>query len=692
MDKPSRYRLVPIDGVARIGAAPQRWCGQVVLPGEHVLHSITIDCIGDQYVAHQPICRFDGVRKYACPTRAGNGLCDSKCSPRAGAASYPVVHIGEDFFLAVDSRDDQGDTAASVLSDELDALREANRVLEEQVLTVSRTMDQIVGELYEQSQELKAQAKEQERLTEFVRRVMDTMDSLLLVFDRFGKISRLNAAACRHFGRSEASLLGQSADVLLSESDRASLAKANPSAPEGLQLFQAATARGGLATELAFGGFAPVRDENEKVFFIRGSAIYDTAGKMEGIAVVATDVTRLRERERLLEESEIRFRDFSNMSTTWLWQTDENLNFVPIEEGDPHFESLFKGKHFRDLAVPGASLPRNWTEQLERMHARDTFQDWEARGVSPSGPCWYSVSGRPIYAGGRFIGYRGTAKDVTRRKAMEEELRKHRDHLSELVREQTSDLIAAKEAAEHANRMKSEFLSNISHELRTPLHSIMSFSRLGVKKAPEGQQADKIAGYFERIHASGARLTGLVDDLLNLAKLESGKIMLDLCIVDLGKLVTDVGGTLDALLMSRAQWLEIDNQFDDQAVRIDPNRFSQVLLNLIGNASKFAPADMAIEVSLSRAALPSGEAAFRLYVADHGPGIPEGELEDVFGKFVQSSRTKTGAGGTGLGLAICRQIVMAHGGTISASNRSEGGAIFEVLMPMETAYEVQPSA
>jgi len=96
-----------------------------------------------------------------------------------------------------------------------------------------------------------------------------------------------------------------------------------------------------------------------------------------------------------------------------------------------------------------------------------------------------------------------------------------------------------------------------------------------------------------------------------------------------------------------------------------------------------------IELSLSDAVLPSGESAFRLDVADHGPGIPEEELEDVFGKFVQSSRTKTGAGGTGLGLAICRQIVMAHGGTISAANRTEGGAIFEVLMPMETAFEAR---
>lgn len=690
MGSTARYRLVPIDSVTQIQDEPRRWCGQTVLPGGRTLRSITIDAMGDQCFAHQPACQFDGWRAYSCPIRDGKGLCDSQCSPRAGAPSYPVVRIGDEFFLAVSQQaDGSASVAARVLTDELDALREANRALEEQVITVSRTMDMIIDDLSGQSQALKLKAAEQARLTEFVRRVVDTMDNVLIVLDRFGRISRVNTAACRHFGRREHELIGAQGDALLSVDDRAELARSNPNAPEGLLLFQAATAHGGLSIELGFGGLREGAHGENKAFYLRGGAIYDGAGKMEGVVVVATDVTRLRERERLLEQSEGRFRDFSSMSTTWLWQTDEHLNFVPIEKDDPHYESLFKGKHVRDMALPGKVLSAEWAQHIERMHARETFHDWEALGVSPTGQCWYSVSGRPMYVGGRFVGYRGTAKDVTHRKAMEEELRKHRDHLSDLVREQTADLIEAKEAAEHANRMKSEFLSNISHELRTPLHSIMSFSRLGIKKAPDANQAEKVAGYFERIHASGSRLTGLVDDLLNLAKLEAGKIVLDLSIVDLGTLVTEVSSTLDALLISRRQFIRIENRLDHQAVRIDPNRFSQVLLNLIGNASKFAPADSPIEVGLSAATLPSGEAAFRLDVADHGPGIPDDELEDVFGKFVQSSRTKTGAGGTGLGLAICRQIVMAHGGTICAANRPEGGAIFEVLIPMETAFEAR---
>lgn len=688
MHRKTRYRLVPIDSVAQISDAPKRWCGQAVLPGSQALHSITIDSFGDQWLAHQPTCQFDGWRAYSCPTREGKGMCESQCSARAGAPSFPVVRIGDEFFLAANDLEANAGAAASVLKDELDALREANRALEEQVLTVSRTMDQIIDELSDQSLKLKEKARDQAHLSEYIRRVVDTMDNMLIVLDRFGRISRVNKSACRHFGRREGELLGQQGDALLSTADRAELVRLNPNAPEGLMLFQAATARGGLTVELGFGGLRTEADAGTKdrVFYLRGGAIYDGAGKMEGVVIVATDFTELRERERMLEQSEDRFRDFSSMSTTLVWQTDEHQNFVPIENGDPHYEGLFKGRCVRDMAVPGKPLSPEWKTHLERMNAREAYLDWEIEAVTPDGPRWFSVSGRPLYEDGHYIGFRGTAKDVTERRAMEEELRKHRDHLSDLVREQTADLIEAKEAAEHANRMKSEFLSNISHELRTPLHSIMSFSRLGIKKAPDGDQNEKIVGYFERIHASGSRLTNLVDDLLNLAKLESGKIALDLSIVDVGKLVADVGSTLDALLISRGQRLEIENRLEDQAVRIDPNRFSQVLLNLIGNASKFSPSGEPVEVSLSHAMLPSGEAGFRLNVADHGPGIPEDELEEVFGKFVQSSRTKTGAGGTGLGLTICRQIVMAHGGTITASNGAEGGAVFEVIMPMESNY------
>lgn len=687
MLKLARYFLVPIDHVAPLGRDDALWCGQIALPGERRLSTVLITREGSGYVVARPNCSFDGGLAFACRVRGSNASCDAVCDAMPSYVGEQVVRLGDDFFMVFDVGDDAQAGTVQVLSDELDAMREANRALEAQVTTVSHTMDQIVTELSERSVQLGEQNREQARLSEFVRRVMDTMDNLLVVLDRFGNVVQLNAAACRLFDTQETALVGQSGDMLLSEADRAELASRGISAHAGLQLFHAAVSGSGVEIELGLNGLGTMPADRPRTFLLRGAPLYDVAGKLEGAVIVATDVTPLRRRERMLQESAQRFRDFSAMSTSWLWQTDTDHRFVPVEEGDPHYESLFKGKHVRDMAVPEWRASPAWRTQLARMAAHESMHDIEVKCAFPEGTRWVSVSGRPMFEDGRFLGYRGTAKDVTERRQMEDELRRHRDHLSEMVREQTADLLAAKDAAEFANRMKSEFLSNISHELRTPLHSIMSFSRLGINKAGSADSQDKVRGYFERINVSGERLTSLVDDLLNLAKLESGQTVLELKAVDPARLVSEVSASLEALLSGRAQQLRIDNHLGTVNVRMDPDRFAQVVLNLIGNASKFSPRGTPIEVGLNSARLADGAPAFGLTVADVGPGIPENELEEIFGKFIQSTRTKTGAGGTGLGLAICREIIEAHGGTITAANRPGGGAVFEVLMPMEAVLE-----
>ncbi len=138
---------------------------------------------------------------------------------------------------------------------------------------------------------------------------------------------------------------------------------------------------------------------------------------------------------------------------------------------------------------------------------------------------------------------------------------------------------------------------------------------------------------------------------------------------------------LDPLIEAKS--LKVDARLDekDTAAVFDRNLMIQVLVNLLSNAIKFSSEGSLIAVELSKASLPGGQAGLRCRVIDEGPGIPEGELEAVFDKFIQSSKTKTGAGGTGLGLAICRQIVEAHGGTIWAENGDPKGAILTFVIP-----------
>ena len=289
---------------------------------------------------------------------------------------------------------------------------------------------------------------------------------------------------------------------------------------------------------------------------------------------------------------------------------------------------------------------------------------------------------------GELSGFLGIAIDITERRQAETELLQHRDHLQELVAEQTADLLRAKEVAERANQTKSEFLANMSHEMRTPMHAVLSFAGLGETKA-RIEHAEKLGHYFHRIRQSGDRLLRLLNDLLDLSKLEAGKMQIDLKLHDVRPLICEAGAELESLFASRGLHLAIADADCSTEAMCDPVRFGQVVRNLLSNAMKFSPDGGKISVSFDSSVLELGrrsdeKAAFpalRITISDQGVGIPADELETIFEKFVQSSKTKTGAGGTGLGLAICQEIMRAHRGSIAACNNSQGGASFSLQLP-----------
>ncbi len=242
-------------------------------------------------------------------------------------------------------------------------------------------------------------------------------------------------------------------------------------------------------------------------------------------------------------------------------------------------------------------------------------------------------------------------------------------------REAERAISVARDAAQVASRTKSEFIANISHELRTPLQSILGFSELGQMRELPGGKTNLM---FQDIHASGQRMLALVNNLLDISKIENANSPLVLSVLDLRLLLDGVVVELAALLQARKLTIARDVPDGAYMVCVDALRIQQVLRNVLANAIKFSPTGGSISVALRR----TRDASVHLCIRDQGCGVPDNEAEHIFEPFVQSSRTKDGSGGTGLGLAISRRILIDHGGTIHAENVSGSGAAFHLYLPL----------
>ncbi len=438
-------------------------------------------------------------------------------------------------------------------------------------------------------------------------------------------------------------------------------------------------------------------DGEQHVLLTRKALFLDSEGR-ELLVGSLTDITEAKRAAQEIERSRHFLEDLINAVPNPLFVKDRRHRWVIVNDAFCRFHGRTReqllGRTDADLLAP--ERVQAMFEEDDRVFATRKEVMAEQYLDPPGGYAHWALKSKRAIAlpdGRDYLV--GVITDISERKRAEEalvrsqdELRRHRDNLQQLVAARTAELVLAKEAAERANQAKSEFLANMSHELRTPLHAILSYARLGIEKLAQGELATpKARQYFSRIDQGGERLLGLLNDLLDLAKLEAGKMTYRMASVDVAGVASEAIAEFDGLARRRGVTLALSRAEGAVVAWCDTSRITQVISNLLSNAIRFSPQGGAVGVHVAPTAAGNGHGeAIAISVSDEGVGIPADELEAVFDKFVQSSKTKTGSGGTGLGLSISRQIIQDHGGRIWAQVRPGGGSIVEFVLPREAAY------
>lgn len=342
-------------------------------------------------------------------------------------------------------------------------------------------------------------------------------------------------------------------------------------------------------------------------------------------------------------------------------------------------EQIYVNKGDRDRILPELFERGPVAGRDVLFYRKDGQQIW----LSSSARAVRDDAGRPIYV-------EAFVTDISQRKHAEEQLRRHGDNLEEQVRERTVELTAAKERAEVASQAKSAFLASMSHEFRTPLNAVLGYAEI-LRRAP-GLSAEQEAG-LTTIQRSGEHLLMLINDILDLAKVETGKLALDahaLHFRDFLQVVADivrVRAEQKGLSFSVLAGADLPS-----AVLADETRLRQILLNLLGNAVKFTDHG---EVGLAVRQIADDGKTVRLgfEVRDTGIGLDEDHLDRIFDPFEQVLDSSRRFGGTGLGLTISRQLVRLMGSEIHVESRPGEGSRFwfELSLPRLATGVVEPS-
>lgn len=389
----------------------------------------------------------------------------------------------------------------------------------------------------------------------------------------------------------------------------------------------------------------------------------DKSGQVRGFVGSAVDVTALLAGQHSLQEELAIAHQLVDCAPAPICMTDLEGRILLV---NPAWEHFMKRSRASVLGLRNSDfLP---------LHEAQAYSAYNEQLLREGGQMHYDE---------RLRRPDGTYRDIRLTKGVVTS-RQHQPIGILTVKMDITEVLAVRDLAEEISRSKSEFVANISHELRTPLQSIIGFSELGLLRSPQGEQ---LVAMFSNIHGAGQRMLMLVNELLDIAKIESAVGAFHFERTDVRDLIEDVAAEMALLLDKKRLNLGLHLGRAPLVAKVDPSRFKQVVRNLMSNAVKFSPEEGSIEITANT----PDEHTIHIQTRDQGPGIPPAELESIFQPFVQSSQTRDVSGGTGLGLAISRKIIMAHGGRIHAANAPGAGTIFHIVLPAATYTDTMPA-
>ncbi|MCR5509804.1 MAG: response regulator [Lachnospiraceae bacterium] len=418
------------------------------------------------------------------------------------------------------------------------------------------------------------------------------------------------------------------------------------------------------------------------------------------------DYQKLVATTRELEESKAQLENAKNTAeeatrtvheimktASWSFDLNENGDITGVSSG-PEFRYLLNGN--RDMEIPDFLL---WAESIH-PDDRDRVTVALDRACKGQGTYneefrlhdktdtyrWYRGTGELFENPDGIVQFHGVIQDIHEEKLKEKLQEEKLAALEDLERSQAA-LKEALEEAQQANKAKSDFLSNMSHDIRTPMNAVIGFTELAVENS---EDPAAVKEYLEKIRTSGNHLLMLINDVLDMSKIESGRINIEPVKCDLRSLVYDLEKIVDSEVKTRGLNFNINmDNMDESVVMCDRLRLNQILLNCVGNSVKFTPSGGYVELRVQKTGYTDPDHAdFAFIIADTGIGMSKEFLEHMFEPF-ERERTSTisKTQGTGLGMTITKRLVEIMGGTIDVESREGEGTTYTININFEVLHE-----